>query len=249
MMILSVKKAMDIMDCVACKGKISITELSRELNIPKSTVCQLAQTLEATGYLEQESSSDKYQLSFKFFRIGYDLLEKSGIRSCVRPVIKELADVVGDTVNFTVLDGAKVLFLEKIEGSPLHGGIKEGARGPLHCTASGKVMLANLPPERLENILAEAMPFEVYTPRTIVTLEALTQELAKIRLNGYAITTDELGNGVNSIAAYVQGYPGREAAAVSIAAPLHKFSNERIIELSKLITAAAREISRRFQTL
>ncbi len=248
MMILSVKKAMDIMDCVAHKGKISITELSRELEIPKSTVCQLAQTLEATGYLEQERSSEKYQLSFKFFRIGYDILEKSGIRSCVRPVIKELAEAVEDTVNFTVLDEAKVLYLDKIEGSPLYGGIKVGARGPLHCTASGKVMLANLPPERLEAILAQAMPFEVYTPRTIITLEALTQELAKIRHNGYAVTVDELGNGTYSIAAFVQGYPGREAAAVSIAAPTHKFSNDKVVELSKLITTAAQEISRRFLT-
>jgi len=137
-MILSVKKAMDILDCVAQKGKVSVKDLGTQLGMPKSTVCRLAQTLQTCGYLEQSEATGDYYLSYKFFRIGYDMLEKSGIRDCVLPVIEKLSEATQETVNLTVLDEAKVLYIEKIETGLLHTGIKVGNRAPLHCTASGK---------------------------------------------------------------------------------------------------------------
>lgn len=246
-MILSIKKAMDIIDCIALKGRMSNKELSAELDLPKSTVSRLLQTLEATGYVEQDPVIGDYLLSYKFYKVGYEMLEKSGIRSCVLPVIKQLAESANETVNFTVLDDAKVLYLEKIEASPIHGGIRVGVRAPLHCTSSGKVMLANLPPESLQAVLTKIQPMEAYTDKTIVTVEELLQQLEDVRKKGYAVSRDELGNGVNAIAAFVSDYPGREAAAVSIAGPQNRFSNDRFIELSELVISAANEISRRFR--
>ncbi len=246
-MINSVKKAMDIVDSIALKGRMSIKELSTALDIPKSTVCRLAQTLEASGYLEQDPEIGDYLLSYKFFKVGYDMLEKSGIRSCVLPVIKELAEKTNETVNFTVLDDDKVLYLEKIEASPIHGGVRVGARGPLHCTSSGKVMLANLSQKSLQKILAKIQPLEAFTDKTITSVDVLLQQLEDCREKGFAVSRDELGNGVNAIAAFVSNYPGREAAAVSIAGPQTRFSDDRITELSNLVISAAQEISKRFK--
>lgn len=246
-MILSVRKAMDILDCVAQKGRISIKDLSSRLGMPKSTVCRLAQTLQACGYLEQDSATGDYFLSYKFFRIGYDILEKFGIRDCVAPVIKKLAEDTQETVNLTVLDEAKVLYIEKIEASPIHTGIKVGGRAPLHCTASGKAMLASLPPEKLNSILEKCVPLEIFTEKTIVTVEGLLQELARCRKQGYALCMDEIANGVYAIGAVIHGYPGREAAALSIAGPSNRFTPERMSVIIELILKASEAISRKLK--
>lgn len=248
-MIQSIKKAMDIVDHIAQKGRASIKELSTKMGMHKSTVCRLAQSLEATGYLEQDPISGEYLLSYKFYRAGYDMLEKSGIRTCVLPVVKRLHEITGDTVNFSVLDDSKVLYLEKAESSPIHGGIGVGSRGPIHCTASGKIMLANLSTERVKAILEMVQPLEAYTEKTIVTADALFEELAKCRNQGYATECGEIGNGADAVGAFVKNYPGGKAAAISIAAPEIRFANGRLNELIKLIVSAADEISGRFMVL
>lgn len=246
-MILSVKKAMDILDCVVQNGRMSIKDLSIQLGMPKSTVCRLAQTLQHSGYLEQNSATGEYFLSYKFFRIGYDILEKLGIRDCVVPVIEKLSEVTQETVNFAVLDEAKVLYIEKIETSLIHTGIKVGSRAPLHCTASGKAMLASLPPEKLQTVLEKCVPFETFTEKTIVTVEALLEELEKCRNQGYALCKDEIANGVYAVGAVIRNCPGREAAALSIAGPSNRFTPEKMSLIINLIIEACEAISRKFK--
>ncbi|GAB6173891.1 IclR family transcriptional regulator [Paradesulfitobacterium aromaticivorans] len=242
-MILSVKKAMEILDRVADKGRISLKELSLQLEMPKSTVCRLAQTLEACGYLYQDAANGDYLLAYKFLRVGHDVLEKTGIRECVWPVMTKLAEKTKETVNLTVLDERKVLYVQKIESSHIHNGIKVGDRAPMYCTAAGKVMLASLSEDKVESILAKCLPFEAFTKKTIVNVQALMQELEECRKRGYAIAKDEIANGVHSIAAVVQSYPGREAAAISIAWPSNRSTSERFTEWGTLIMRACAEIS------
>lgn len=246
-MILSVKKAMDILDCVAQKGRISIKDLSSHLSMPKSTVCRLAQTLQACGYLEQHSGTGDYYLSYKFFRIGYDILEKSGIRDCVLPIMKRLSETTQETVNLTVLDEAKVLYIEKIETGLLHTGIKVGSRAPLHCTASGKAILSSLSRERVNSILEKCVPLEAFTDNTLVTVQDLLEELEVCRKQGYALCKDEIANGVYALGAAIHGYPGREAAALTIAGPSNRFKPERMPEIIDLIIEACEAISRKFK--
>jgi len=242
-LILSVKKAMDILDYVVQKDKASVKDLSSQLGMPKSTICRLAQTLQASGYLGQELETGDYYLTYKFFRIGYDMLEKFGIRDCVRPVIKKLAEDTQETVNLTVLDETKVLFVEKIESELIHTSIKVGSRAPLHCTAPGKAILSSLPQERVNSILEKCVPFEAYTENTIVTVEGLLKEVELCRKEGYTICKDELANGVYVIGAPIRGYPGREAAALSISGPSNRFKPE---SAAHLIIEACEEITRRF---
>ncbi len=246
-MILSVKKAMDILDCIDQKGRMSLKDLSNQLGMPKSTACQLAQTLEACGYLQQDSGTGDYFLSYKFFRIGYDILEKLGIRECVLPVIEKLSKETQETINLSVLDEAKALYIEKIETSLIHTGIKVGSHAPLHCTASGKAMLASLPREKISDVLEKCVPFEVFTEKTIVTVEDLLNELEVCRDQGYALCKDEIAKGVYAVGAVIHGYPGREAAALSIAGPSNRFTPERMSELIDLILEACEAISRKFK--
>ena len=246
-MIQSVKKAMEIVDRVADKGRISVKELSDSMGIPKSTVCRLAQTLEASGYLYQDEASGDYFLAYKFFLAGREVLEKSGIRDCVWPVMQQLADFSKETVNLTVLDGNKVLYVQKIESSHITNGIQVGTRAPLHVTASGKAILASLAPDRLTQVMNDLLPLEVFTKRTIRTVEALRRELEVCRKRGFAISKDEIATGAYSIAAHIEGYPGRETAALSIAWPSNRTTPERFTEWGQLLHKACEEVSKKFK--
>ncbi len=246
-MILSIKKAVDVLNTVSDNGNISLRELSRQLGMPKSTVCKIAQTLEACGYLYQEPSNGEYLISYRLLRVGSDILEKTGVRECAFPVLKQLAKDTQETVNLTVLDDNKVLYIEKLESSQYQTGFKVGGRAPLHCIASGKAFLASLSPERLNHILSEIVPLESFTDRTITDVDLLLDDLAKTRERGYALCKGEISTGTTSISACISGYPGREAAAISVAGPSNRFNPERLAQLTQMVQQASLTISNYFK--
>ena len=246
-MIQSVRKAMKILDLVAVGGRIGLKELSEQLGMPRSTVFRLAQTLESSGYLYRDISTGHYLISYKFLRVGYNVLEKYGIRDCVRPVLDELANQTKETINFTVLDENKVLYIEKVESNHIHNGIKIGSRAPLHCTSAGKAMLASLPKTKMYSILKECSPLEAFTKKTIIDMEELLLDLEMCHNRRYAISIEEIADGVCSIGAYISHYPGREAAAISIAWPSNRSQPEHLELWPKLIIKASQKISNQLE--
>ena len=242
-MIQSVKKAMEIFDLIAIEGHLSLKTLSDLLGMPKSTVCRLAQTLETCGYLYHDKKSRDYFLSYKLLRTGYDVLEKSCIRDTIWPKLKSLSDITKETVNLTVLDDTKVLYIKKIESTHIYNGIKAGTRAPLHCTASGKAILSSLPTGEAKSILNKCLPLEQFTKKTIVDLSALWRQIEKYQHLGYFIAKDEIADGVHSIGVPIQAYPGREAAAISIAWPSNRTLPDQFDEWGKLLLQACQEIS------
>lgn len=242
-MIQSVKKAMGIFDLLLDKGHLSLKDLSNLLGMPKSTIAHLAQTLETCGYLYRDKKSGDYYLSYKLLRTGFDVLEKSGFRKNIWPVLYRLFTITGETVNFSVFDDTKVLYLKKIESNHIYNGIKLGARAPLHCTASGKALLSSLPTDEAKNILDKCLPLEGFTKKTIVTLDILWSEIRECQCRGYATADDEMANGVQSIAAPIKVFPGLEAAAISIAWPTNRSRPEQVSEWGDLLVQACQEIA------
>lgn len=247
-MIQSVRKAMEILSLVAIKEKVSLRELSQLTSMPKSTVSNLARTLVSVGYLYQDDKNGDYYISYKFLRIGQDQLEKIGIRECIFPEMRKLANITGETINLTVLDENRVLSLRKIESSNIYHGIKVGSHVPLHTSAAGKIILANLPLNRYEEILAASVPLEKLTDNTITDLEQLKIELDIARQKGYSISRGEVADGVIAIAAFIRDFPIREGAAVSIAGPSNRVSSSTLEEWGNLIVQASNEISRKLKT-
>lgn len=242
-MIQSVKKAMGIFDLVLNQGHLSLNDLSKRLGMPKSTIAHLAQTLETCGYLYRDKKSSDYYLSYKLLRRGFDVLEKSGLRKCVWPVLNHLSALTGETINFTVLDDTKVLYVKKIESNHIYNGIKLGTRSPLHCTASGKALLSSLPTEEAKNILNKCLPLEAFTEKTIVDIDILWGEISECQRRGYTMTDDEIANGTQSIAAPIKSFPGLEAAAISIAWPSNRSRPEQFSEWGNLLVEACQEIT------
>jgi DNA-binding IclR family transcriptional regulator len=161
--------------------------------------------------------------------------------------MEKLSADSGETVNLGIINKADIIYLEKIlNNDPIRIELQVGHSVPAHCTAMGKAILAFLPPEKLE-VIVSTIRFEKRTAATIQDLATLKAELARIREEGYAIDNGELIEGIKCIAAPVS-LPGRGAfAAISIAGPSFRLTEERVKKLIPLVMKAAEETSNYIQ--
>jgi DNA-binding IclR family transcriptional regulator len=219
---------------------LSVSEVSRRLQIPKSTAHNLLRTLEAFDFLHQEPGDRLYRLGPRLFELSRLFSHHTPLMAAARPHLQRLAEQTRETVKLGVLSEDEVLILAAIE-SPyqLHTRGDEGKRAPLHCTGLGKAILAALPPERVREIAARrGLPR--YTPRTITSLDRLEQELALIRSRGYALDWEENEAGVVCVAAPVPDPHGGLVASISVSAPISRMTRERVSRLARQVLAAAR---------
>ena len=160
------------------------------------------------------------------------------------PVLEALATAVGETVNLAVLRGTVAVNLEQVRGPAAITTVNwVGQPTPLHATASGKVLLAAFAPDDLAAFLAR--PLARLTPQTVAEAPALEHELARVREQGYAMTNEELEQGLNAVAAPVRDAGGRVVAAISVSGPVYRFDAARMAEVAPAVVAAAADISRR----
>ena len=134
-------------------------------------------------------------------------------------ILSHLVEEIGETVNFTMLDGNEAVYLDRVETSAivrLH--MKIGSRVPLHCTASGKLFLAHLPQDAVRRVL-RSVPLRRYTDRTITGVDALERELVKIRASGIGTDSGEFLDGSVCLAVPVVDPRGRVCAAVAVHGP------------------------------
>ena len=160
-----------------------------------------------------------------------------------RPYIEELVEKCDETVDLGVYDKNEVVFVDKKESTRSVRMVSSiGKRLPLHCTGTGKALLAFLPESEIDKVISRGLAR--YTDNTITTPEDLRRELAKIRTDGYAVDRQEFEMGVKCVGAPVLDPDGRAVAAISIAGPAARITDERIPSLAEMVKAAADRISR-----
>lgn len=144
-----------------------------------------------------------------------------------------------------IRDGDEAVYIDKVEGNrTIRMYSQIGRQVALHSTAVGKAILAFLPPEEVEKIIA-SRGLPRFTPRTISTMAALQAELAGVKERGYAIDDGENEEGIRCVGAPVFDYQGRVVAAISISGPVLNVTPERVPVLGRLVRQAGEEISRR----
>lgn len=241
----SVDRSLAILEALARhREPIALTVLSVKLGLNISTVHRLLNTLIVAGFVEQEPNQGHYRLGLKTFEIGNAALYNLDIRSIAKPYLKELVDRCSETVNLSVLNRGEVVYIDQVESPNIVKMFaKPGTRGPAYCTASGKVLLAALPPGDLNKIVKENK-FYKYTDRTVTDPELLKKELAKVKQRNYAIDLGELEEGVQCVAAPIRNHEGKTIAAISVSGPAVRISQGfPQAELIKLIIEAANRIS------
>jgi len=238
----SVLKALELLE-IMCKEKhCGVRDLSQKVGLTRSTVSRMVTTLERAGFVEQEHERGKYQATLKLFELGNEVIQHLNIREKAYPLMQQLSHETEETVNLTVLRGNQIMYIFKID-SPhlLKSSAPVGSRPPVHCNASGKVILAYLPEDKKKMFLPlELHPF---TPNTIISLTELEAELARVRANGYAVDSEEWSLNTKALAAPVWDYDGKILAALTIAGPSVRMNAQRLGDLIQPLLKAARELS------
>lgn len=240
----SVERTLDIVEALSAnRTGIGVTELSKALNLHKSTVHRLLTTLMVRKYVEQDSESGKYRLSVKLFELGNAVLSKLNMRSHALPFLRELRERCRETVQLSIVDQNEVLYIDVLE-SPEKIGVKAqiGERAPLYCTAPGKAWLAGLPDERLYEVV-RGMEFKPRTAATLSNFDAIKEQIAGIKESGVSRDMGEYSDDLRGVGAAIKNYRGRVIACISIAIPASRFNEASFQDLAKAIKETADKIS------
>ena len=241
----SIERAVTILEFLARNGWSGVTEVGNELEVHKSTAFRMLSTLEGRGLVEQHVSSGQYHLGFglvhlaRAVRVGPDLARQ------IQPNCEWLAQKTSETVTLTVLEGEECVTIDQIiSTSTVVSRSWLGRRTPLHCTSPGKVFLASLPASRCEEILSEV--HEPFTEHTMVSPEALRDEVRRVRSLGYATTAEEFEEGLSAVAAPVRAADGTVVAAIGISGPTYRLDEAETARAVPLVREAAEQASVRF---
>jgi DNA-binding IclR family transcriptional regulator len=221
-----------------------VTQIAEALEVHKSTAFRLLATLERHGLVEQNSDRGKYRLGVGIIQLAGATSIRLDVVQESRPVSNQLADAVGETVNIAVLSGQDALYVDQVHGSgalQIHNWL--GQRIPLHATSNGKVLLAALPRQRTDELLAGEL--RRFTEHTCTDRKALIDELDLVRRRGYAVAVDELEIGLTAVAAPLRRADGVVVASLSASGPTFRIPPERLPELIDRVVVAARAASRR----
>ena len=204
---------------------LSFTQILQKSELPRSSAHRLLKELTALNILTHEAETKTYRGGFSLAALGAQITSNFDIRQNSRPALKALHDALGYVVTLSICGEDSGIYIDKIEaqdfGIRLHSEI--GKSFPLHCTAMGKIHLAFGPESLREHILKSEM--EAFTEATITTPATLTEELKRVRVQGYAIDDEEISRGLTCIGAPIYGIGGDVIAALSLTAPSHVYEN------------------------
>lgn len=241
----SLDRALELLELLATNGgEMGVSELARRLEVHKSTAFRLLATLQDHGLVEQNAATEKYRLGYGLVRLAGAVVAELDLSRAARAVMQELADRSRETVNLALLQGDRVINIDQITSSHLVVNVNwVGKQNPVHCTSTGKVLLAFLPAAERRRFLSR--PLERLTPRTIVDRATLEKQLERVRDDGYAFTLEELEVGLNAVAAPVRDARGDVIAALSVSGPSYRVLPQRLSELGEMTRDAGTAISRR----
>jgi IclR family pca regulon transcriptional regulator len=228
---------------------LGVSELSREVGLSRSTTHRYVATLTALGYLQQDPATRRYRLGPRVLDLGFSAINSMELREISVPHLQQLSDETGYTVNMAVLDDTDIVYIERCRSSrqgqrEIDLNLHVGSRLPAYCTSLGKVLLAYLPPEELEELLSHVQ-FVKRGPNTL-TQRGLVAELARVRAAGLAVNNEELAYGLRSIAAPIRGQNGQAVAAINLAVHRTMVSLEDMVaRLAPPLKRTAAEISSR----
>ena len=240
----AVERALAMLEVVAQEsGGLSNAEISRKLNIPKSSASYLLRTLETQGYLTRDEESGKYRVGLKILSLSRGALSGLDVRGVALPIMRHLTQQTGLTCHLAILDGSDAVYIEKVEPE---GFIRMdtwvGRRMRVHATSVGKALVAHIPQERLEQILRKS-GMEKRTPKTIITLPRLVKELEKVRAQGYAVDDEENNLGARCVGAPVFNDRGTIEAGLGLSGTAQQVSPQTMPRILEALKDAARHIS------
>jgi DNA-binding IclR family transcriptional regulator len=239
----SLVRAIRILESFQVGEGRSFSDISQEMEIPKSTVYEILTTLAEQGVLQRDETGSRFQLGIKLIELGSRARYNFALNRVAAAPLKALSEKFNETVYLTVRDGDQVFYVDCYESTrALRTFTTIGDRAPLYCTAVGKAILAFQPVEEIRRIL-HASPLIRYTQNTIIDEVELLEELHRIAARGYSVDDMEHEAGVRCVGAPVRDAEDRVFAAISVSGPEQRVTPQREAEIAQRVISTAGQIS------
>jgi IclR family KDG regulon transcriptional repressor len=238
------KRALELIEHVAAAPEpVGLSELARQVGLPKSSAHALARTLDDEGFLERDEKG-AYRLGPRLLRLLLQLGHRFELPAVARPIMHDLVHELQETAILGVRQDTSIMYVEQIEAPQyIRYAAPMGEPRPLYASSIGKVHLAAMPIEQARTLLRHSK-LERLTPQTKVAINAIMAELSKVRMQGYAVNIEETVSGVAAVAVPVfQGGDPRQPvlAGLSIAGPADRI-RARLDEIPDRLKQAAQAI-------
>ena len=224
---------------VQANRPLSSAYLAEELALPKATVHRICQQLEDEGLLQREPGGKRFTGGRRLRRLAMSTLSNSVIGAHRHSILQALSSEVGETCNLTILDGNEIVYLDRVETNwayRIH--LPVGSHLPLHCTATGKLFLANMKPAARHRLI-NSLSLERHTELTITNPDTLEKHLARVAEEGVGYDSGEFLEGLVSIAVPVIGDDSHMCFAIAIHAPLARKSLDELRQYLPILRRAA----------
>jgi IclR family transcriptional regulator, KDG regulon repressor len=243
----SIGRAFSILEEIArSRDGISLAELSKRVGLHNSTTFHLVKTMVTLGYVRQLKDSKRYRVGRPLFALAASSLDDVEMVSMATPVLEDLSRETGESGHFAVRMGDSVVVIARTSGSgAFQLTDRVGVIRPAHCTALGKIVLAALRPEQLERYLQRA-ELKPHTPKSIVEIGVLRQEIEEIRKAGIAYDDCEFDAELRCVAVPVRDFTGQVIGAIGISGPIWRLSLQVLQSRARLVQGAADRLSADF---
>lgn len=237
----SVQIAVAVLECFLATPELGATEVARRVGVAKSTAHRVLGTLAASGLLDR-TGGGRYRLGIRLYDYGQLAIDRLYLRELALPVLAELRDQIGETVQLGIPSGAEVLYVDRLEGTNglrFHSGSYR--RVPGHSSSTGKAIASHNATVRQAVLEAG---FVAHTSRTPTTERAYLESLEEVRRRGYALSIEEFEVGLSSVAAPILLTHGREeplaVAAISVAGPTPRIHGRGSVVAARVVDSAKR---------
>ncbi len=241
----AVERTFSILELVAeSTNGLSNSDLSRRLKVPKSSASYILRVMENRGYLIR-ADDGKYRLGLRLMSLSRGQIAHADVREIAKPVLEQfLRKSRMSEAHLAVLDNGRAVYVEKVEteNSFIKMDIWVGHRLPVHTTAIGKVLVADLADAEIEKILT-MRGMEKKTRKSITSRAKFLQEIAKVREYGAAIDNEENSLNVRCLAAPVYDANGAIVAALGTSSTILQLDETNLPRVIELVKEAAHKVS------
>ncbi len=241
----AVERALNILEAASQRREgLTNSEISRRLNIPKSSASYILRTLEHRGYLRRDAETGRYRLGLKLLSLGGEAQASLDIADVALPFMRGLVERLGMTCHLAVVDQNEAVYIEKVEAP---GFFKVntwvGRRMFLHSTSVGKALLAWMPRAERDALLHNC-EFKRRTPKTITSLSRLIAELERVHQQGYSVDDEENSLGARCVGAPIFDGLGNVVAALGVSGTLTQMDSAKMARVAEALKETGRRISR-----
>ncbi|GAB5468357.1 MAG: IclR family transcriptional regulator [Rhodospirillales bacterium] len=237
----TIRKGLQVLQYLAyAERPQGMSEIARAIDLNKSAVQRILNTLHATDYVEKAPGTSKYQLTLSIWELGSHVVERHEARRLLHPILRFGAQNSGYTAFLVYRSFPFVVYLDKVEGAQGRPYSAEpGSRIPINATAAGKAVLAYLPDETLADLARDQTDWTGFLPFVPCDPDALREELAEVREMRYATSEGGLKQGVNSVAAAIWWREEEPYGSVVLTADAQNLPQERFAEIGALVAGMA----------